>query len=348
MLLVITQTPFRGRAEVGDTVYIVAAFAPSQALRHRTYLPKQFSVPASRAHDGGVPPENSTVRRRKKKNKYEKFSKVNSSGPDPFEQMLAEAERKKSLPSPPPDDTAMFSAFERVASPRQEFPDAAEVDPLDPTTFGFVELGVIVGPHGVKGEVRVRPSTDFTTERLCNPGQRHIKAAGRRAPRPTLLERGRAGGSGGTYLVKLGGVDDRQAATLVKGAVLYGRRDVSVPRLGTDEYRIDDLAYMNVYRVVSESEPDRLVGRVAGIVLASEFSDAPAGIGNDLVDILLPLRDKGGGEVHVLVPFVPQIVPVVDVEARRMVLDPPEGLLDITYVREEKVVVRGLLAPGSD
>ena len=43
-------------------------------------------------------------------------------------------------------------------------------------------------------------------------------------------------------------------------------------------------------------------------------------------DVLAVARE-GGGEA--LVPFVAEIVPEVDVAGRRIVIDPPEGLLDL-------------------
>ena len=42
---------------------------------------------------------------------------------------------------------------------------------------------------------------------------------------------------------------------------------------------------------------------------------------------LLVVRRPDGREA--LVPFVDEICPTVDVEAKRIVLDPPEGLLDL-------------------
>ncbi len=45
------------------------------------------------------------------------------------------------------------------------------------------------------------------------------------------------------------------------------------------------------------------------------------------VQDLLVVRLTGGGEA--LVPFVEQIVPEVDLEGRRVVIDPPAGLLDL-------------------
>lgn len=49
----------------------------------------------------------------------------------------------------------------------------------------------MLGAHGVKGEVKVRSSTDFAVNRLCTPGSKHIKAPNRRFPRDIELICGR-------------------------------------------------------------------------------------------------------------------------------------------------------------
>jgi 16S rRNA processing protein RimM len=43
-------------------------------------------------------------------------------------------------------------------------------------------------------------------------------------------------------------------------------------------------------------------------------------------DLLVVRRDDGN---ELLIPFVSQFVPDVDLDARRVVVDPPEGLLDL-------------------
>jgi hypothetical protein len=48
-------------------------------------------------------------------------------------------------------------------------------------------------------------------------------------------------------------------------------------------------------------------------------------------DVLVVRRhDVTGPAAELLVPFVKAMVPVVDVSARRLEVDPPEGLLDLT------------------
>lgn len=57
--------------------------------------------------------------------------------------------------------------------------------PYDPQTFGYIEIGTIVGAHGVAGWMKVKGTSDteiITNElleiqkrRLCTGGIRHIK-----------------------------------------------------------------------------------------------------------------------------------------------------------------------------
>jgi hypothetical protein len=55
---------------------------------------------------------------------------------------------------------------------------AAEPAELDVPTE-FVEVGVVGAPHGVRGEMKVQPLTDFPEERLGTPGTRCASCAGR-------------------------------------------------------------------------------------------------------------------------------------------------------------------------
>ena len=63
---------------------------------------------------------------------------------------------------------------------------------------------------------------------------------------------------------------------------------------------------------------------------------APLGVVADVLhlphgDVLVVQRqDAEGTSAELLVPFVKAMVPVVDVAARRLEVDPPEGLLDLS------------------
>lgn len=109
-------------------------------------------------------------------------------------------------------------------------------------------------------------------------------------------------------LVRFHEVDDRGAAEELRGTVLTAAPVDLPPTADPDEfydYQLEGLAVCTVD------------GAHVGTV--REVSHGPAG------DLLVVDRD-GGHEA--LIPFVRAIVPEVDITAGRVVLDPPEGLLD--------------------
>lgn len=110
---------------------------------------------------------------------------------------------------------------------------------------------------------------------------------------------------GDRLLVKFEGVDSRDAAELIRGPVYVGedqRRS-----LEEDEYWPQDLVGCRVVTVAGDD-----VGQIA------EVLEGPA---QDLISV-----DKGGATV--LVPLVKEIVVDVDVDGRRITIDPPAGLVD--------------------
>ena len=142
--------------------------------------------------------------RRTKKNKYAQFSKVE--------------EVKRSLRFSNIEDAAAEDATALVAdAPTQArkrernkwlYPDETSIDQRDPTTFGFVEIGRVLGAHGVHGEMKVSTQSDFALERLCTPGVRWLRRPRRRAPREVLLTQGRVGPGSGIFIIRLDGVAD--------------------------------------------------------------------------------------------------------------------------------------------
>ncbi len=170
----------------------------------------------------------------------------------------------------------------------------------------WLVVGRIVAPQGLRGEVRVYPDTDFP-ERFTEPGPRWLRSTPGADPRPLTLVSGRWLSTKGLYVVSFAEVQSReQAEALRQGEILVRRGDR--PPLGPDEYHVDDLIGLSV----------RLGGTPVGTVV-----DVYAA-GNDLLAVAL----EGRSETPVLVPFVPAIVPVVNLAAGYVDITPPPGLLD--------------------
>ncbi len=92
-----------------------------------------------------------------------------------------------------------------------------------------------------------------------------------------------------------------------KGCDLYLSKEEVEENLSNDEYLISDLIGMDVY-----DEDGSCVGTITAI-------------GENLANDLLSVKDANGKE-H-LVPFVKEIVPVVDLKGRKVVINNIEGLI---------------------
>ncbi len=170
----------------------------------------------------------------------------------------------------------------------------------------YLEIGKIVSAQGLKGEVRVYPTSDFP-ERFENPGVRWILYPNQPKPKSIELLSGRYLDGKGLYVVRLAGVEDRTSAEALQGCKLLVSK-LDRPELEAGEFHVDDLIGLPVYHQVTQE----LVGTVRNIFPA----------GHDLLEV-----DRASGS-PVLIPFVEAIVPIVDLEQKRIEITPPEGLID--------------------
>jgi 16S rRNA processing protein RimM len=159
-----------------------------------------------------------------------------------------------------------------------------------------VAVGRIVGPHGVRGEVRVRSyglwAQDMAAVKRLFVGDRAYPVRGVR-------------GHAQRWLVRLAGVDSREAAQSLQGQEVWLERGLRPP-LPQGRYYVSDLVGMQV------QDPK---GKALGHVTQVEAMP-----GQDLLHV----RTPGGQEV--LVPAARALVRWVDVEGRVMVVDVPQGL----------------------
>jgi 16S rRNA processing protein RimM len=156
-----------------------------------------------------------------------------------------------------------------------------------------IEIGVVARAHGIRGEVRVH---------LHNPASTALDQAGSMfvGEREFGIERARP--VAGAYLVALEGIADRDAADALRG------RPVSVLR---DDLELDDGEVLLGDLVGCRVELRD--GRPWGVVSALELGPQDR----------LVIRD---GAIERLLPVVDEFVIDIDVEARRIVVDPPEDL----------------------
>ncbi len=161
-------------------------------------------------------------------------------------------------------------------------------------------MGVITGAHGVRGAVRVKSFTADPASIVAYGPLEDEEGARRLA---LTLD----GTVRGLLIARIPGIADRDAAERLKGTRLYLPR-AALPPAGEEEYYHADLIGLAV--ALKDGTP---FGRVRAV------HDFGAG---DSLEIEQP-----DGAV-VLVPFTEAAVPVVDLAAGRLVLDPPAGLFD--------------------
>ena len=159
--------------------------------------------------------------------------------------------------------------------------------------------------HGLKGELVIEPITDAPDE-IFSPGRRLLvgNVRGQVKGDPAEILAARPFKSG--YIVKIAGIDDRNAAELWKERYFLLPVDETAPLEEGDVY-LHELEGMRV---------DLATGETVGKVIA--FYELPQGI------ILDVSREKKGS---VMIPY-DHVVTKVDRDARVIIIDPPEGLLD--------------------
>ena len=164
-------------------------------------------------------------------------------------------------------------------------------------------VGYVHRPHGLNGEVSVEKLGD--SENLFEPGGLFVWVSGERR-RDLKLSAGRAHGR--RWLLSFEGISDVESARELSGGVLE-LAGGTLPEAPEDFYWSHEV---RGWLCLDAS------GRTLGEVL--DLGQTPAGP-------QLTLATPEGREI--LVPFVRPIVVEVDRESRRVILDPPEGLLEL-------------------
>jgi len=177
------------------------------------------------------------------------------------------------------------------------------------TDPGFLVVGHLGKAHGIRGELLVQPLTDHP-EGTFAPGVVLFPAdASALNPDPAVpplrVLGARPHGEG--WIVAFDGVETRSEAELLRGRYVL-RAIEEVEPLEEDEL---------FYHQLLGSEVRTVAGRVLGRV-AEVYELAPSD--------LLEVRGEDG---TFMIPFRREIVVEVDREEGRIVVDPPEGLLEL-------------------
>jgi 16S rRNA processing protein RimM len=176
---------------------------------------------------------------------------------------------------------------------------------------GWMEIGSIVGAQGIKGEVKIYPNSDFS-ERFTKSGERWLWGDRDTEPRSIQLQKGYEIPGKGLYVVQLAGISDRAQAENLRGKMLV-LPITDRPRLSPGEYHSQDLIDLPVFHQITGAQ----IGIVADIFSA----------GHEILVVNAPNGDDK--TVEVMIPFVKEIVPVIDLPNRRIEVIPPAGLIEL-------------------
>jgi 16S rRNA processing protein RimM len=186
-----------------------------------------------------------------------------------------------------------------------------------------VTVGRIGRPHGVRGDVVVGVRTDEPELRFARGSRLDTDPVGV-GPLTVAGHRWHSG----DLLVRFEEISDRTAAAELGGTWLL----VDSAVLGTlddpDEFRDGDLVGLSVRTVDGTA-----VGTVVDVLHHGQdiLVIDPAGAADPAAadGVARAARAAGARAVQILIPFVKAIVPEVDIAGGVLVIDPPEGLLNL-------------------
>ena len=173
----------------------------------------------------------------------------------------------------------------------------------------WLVVGLITSCHGIKGQIKVKSFSDFE-ERFLIPGIRWLQKDNE-PPSKIELTSGYKQPGKEIYIIKLEGINSRNNADKLKKHKILVKTN-KLPKLKKEEFHLLELINLQVKTL--ENNELKLIGKV--INLENEK--------NNLLVVELLENQK-----TVLIPFVKEIVPLVDIDNNFLVINPPKGLLEL-------------------
>jgi len=159
-----------------------------------------------------------------------------------------------------------------------------------------LNVGRIGKAHGILGEATIEVRTDEAEHRFAIGAVLETDSHGELTVVSARVHNG-------ILLLGFQGIEDRNSIEALRNELLYAEVDIQAPGIDEDDYHVL-----------------QLVGCTAYLVDGDEFGT--------VTDVLnLPGQDVlaiKGADGEVLIPFVRQLVPVVDIKAKRMTVIPPD------------------------
>ena len=170
-------------------------------------------------------------------------------------------------------------------------------------------VGVITSPQGINGKIKVKSLSDFE-ERFTNPGKRWVQKENE-TPRELELTHGFKKPGKESFIITFKGINNRNQAEKLKGNKVLVKID-EIPKLNKEEFHLTELVNLKVK--ILKNNQLYIIGKVINLE-------------NEKTNLLVIKLLKNNKEV--LIPFVREIVPVVDIKNQFIMITPPSGLLEL-------------------
>ena len=170
-------------------------------------------------------------------------------------------------------------------------------------------VGLITSCHGINGQVKVKSLSDFE-ERFLQPGARWLQKENEIPSEIELISGYRQPGKE-NFIIKFKGISTRNNAEQLKKYKILVKTK-KLPKLNKNEFHLLEL--MNLEVKTFKNEELKVIGKVVN--LENER--------NNLLIIELFKNKK-----KVFIPFVKEIVPLIDIKNNFLIIDPPKGLLEL-------------------
>lgn len=192
----------------------------------------------------------------------------------------------------------------------------------------WLEIGKIIAPQGLQGKVKVYPTSNLS-ELLTQPGLYWLKSNSDGQLKQIEVLSGRLLPGKNIYVLEIAGIQNRNQAEDLRGCELLIREEELVLE-SEDDFLISDLINLEVYNQLTQES----IGVITSVFYA----------GNDLLEVKLhkqpppdssksvKAKSKGKNKqkiATIFIPFVKEIVPVVDLETGRIEITPPQGLIEL-------------------
>jgi 16S rRNA processing protein RimM len=159
-----------------------------------------------------------------------------------------------------------------------------------------LNVGRIGKAHGILGEATIEVRTDEAEDRFAIGAVLQTESHGELTVASARVHNG-------ILLLGFEGIEDRNAIEELRNELLYADVDIDAPGLDEDDYHVL-----------------QLVGCKAHLVDGDEFGTVTDVLNLPGQDVLVIKTESG----EVLIPFVHQLVPVVDIKKKTMTVIPPE------------------------